>query len=81
MYTKVLIKIFNLPILGVTCRFSVQRDEDMGPPPKLDVGERGGLLPAPVRVSTDVIVYVYLSVVTGIQAFIPCVHISGDPQS
>ena len=45
----------DLPILAVTCLL-VHRLEEMGPPPKLEVGERGGLVLDPDRVNTDVIV-------------------------
>ena len=46
----------DLPILAVSCLLE-HRLEAMGPPPKLDVGERGGLVLDPDRVvRTDVIV-------------------------
>ena len=45
----------DLPILALTCLL-VHRLEEMGPPPKLEVGERGGLVLDPDRVRTDVIV-------------------------
>ena len=53
----------------------------MGPPPRLDVGLRGGLLLFADFVNTEVIVYVYLSVVSGMQAFWPREFFSGEPRS
>ena len=55
MFGKTSLAGDDLPILAVTCLL-VHRLEEMGPPPKLEVGERGGLVLDPDRVNTDVIV-------------------------
>jgi len=56
-------------------------DDEIGLDPIQEVGEEGGLGCLDVADSTLVMVYVYLSVVMGMEALMPCEFISGLPRS